>query len=518
MPQLIPHTFAALLSLPLAACAQPEGPARGHYTTQALLSGEAGTSAITIDGDTADWPGDTPILADDHYLYLRFAVENSQYTLQSNPKTTSILLDLDSDRTTGETSNLAPFNTLGIDLEIDFSPRNGAAIKNGVIAQSIDRQGRRTLVPIESLDLICSPTYAASWYELRLSRTPSTTPNSTTPLPFPSRGLMSQGPITAIFATRDANGRISGYSDPCTAQAPPAARSALLGTADLPAKAASAVRVMQYNVEKSGPANNPELFKRLFQAAKPDIVLIEEWETGDAASVQAWFTAMVEAEAVWSVRKAQGDNSQGGGVAIVSRYPIAPLVGDTLSTPGIPSARNQNPPPHPVRFISATVTTPVGDFLVAATHLKCCGSKDTAEDKTRMAEAAAINTYLATQLDNTPQATIRLIAGDLNLVGSRPPLDLLRARLDSDKTDLVVANPLVLGDRSLITWRDPQTGFSPGRLDYILYSDANAEIVSAVVLDTARLSDESLARLGLDRTDSQASDHLPLIVDIKPRR
>jgi hypothetical protein len=51
-----------------------------------------------------------------------------------------------------------------------------------------------------------------------------------------------------------------------------------------------------------------------------------------------------------------------------------------------------------------------------------------------------------------------------------------------------------------------------------VYSDANADAVTTVVLDTARLSDASLARLGLDRADSQASDHLPIIVDIRPRR
>src|SRR3954465_7167278 len=127
-PSTIVCAAAALLSLPMASCAQP-GRTPGHYTTEAMLSGAPGVSTITVDGDTADWPGDTPILADDQYVYLRFAVEDAQYTLQGSPRTTSILLDVDGSTGTGETSSLTPFNTMGVDLEIEFSPRKGAALK-----------------------------------------------------------------------------------------------------------------------------------------------------------------------------------------------------------------------------------------------------------------------------------------------------------------------------------------------------------------------------------------------------
>ncbi len=503
-----------LMALPLVSCAQPGSRrSEGHFTTEAMLSGAAPAGAITVDGDTADWPGDTPILADDHYLYLRFAVENTQYTLQSSPTTTSILLDLDSDTNTGETSGLAPFDRLGVDLEVNFSPRQGAAVKNGVFINAVDSAGKRTPLSTADMDLVCSPTYASSWYEVRISRVPSVGDL------LPLRGLRSRGEITGIFATRDTSGRISGYSDLFTTAAPEAAKSTLLGTADLPAKPEGAIRIMSYNVEKSGPMEKGDLFKRMFQAAKPDIILVQEWEKGDAAAVQSWFTAMVDADAVWSVRKAQGDNSTGGGVAIISRYPMSPVTGDTLSTtPAAGASSSQNPRPHAVRFISSTISTPVGDFLVASTHLKCCGTKDSPEDRTRLAEARAINQFLSGALAAAPQSTIRILSGDLNLVGSRPPLDLLRAGLDSDKSDLTVATPLVLGDRTLVTWRDTPSNFGPGRLDYLLYSDANAEIVTSLVLDTTRLTDASLARLGLDRTDSQASDHLPIIVDVKPKR
>jgi exonuclease III len=110
-----------------------------------------------------------------------------------------------------------------------------------------------------------------------------------------------------------------------------------------------------------------------------------------------------------------------------------------------------------------------------------------------------------------------VIGGDWNLVGSREPLDIARGGADLDNSELDVARALVLGDAAMYTWRDAATGFPPGRLDVIVYSDSSAEVVNAFVLDTGRLADRALARMGLDRTDSRASDHLPVVVDLRPR-
>ena len=57
--------------------------------------------------------------------------------------------------------------------------------------------------------------------------------------------------------------------------------------------------------------------------------------------------------------------------------------------------------------------------------------------------------------------------------------------------------------------------FSPGRLDWILYSDATLEVVNAFVLNTDKLSARALADAGLESEDTQASDHLPVVVDVR---
>src|SRR5207248_2624641 len=113
--------------------------------------------------------------------------------------------------------------------------------------------------------------------------------------------------------------------------------------------------------------------------------------------------------------------------------------------------------------------------------------KDSGEDLTRMAEARAINASFMSAGGAMDHGAMRILAGDLNLVGSRPPLDLLRQGLDVDGSDLTVARPMVLGDTTLLTWRDPPTGYAPGRLDYVTYSKSNAQVLNAFVLDTSRL-------------------------------
>ena len=138
---------------------------------------------------------------------------------------------------------------------------------------------------------------------------------------------------------------------------------------------------------------------------------------------------------------------------------------------------------------------------------------DSPEDRQRAEEARQINAALA----SANPSGLRVVGGDMNLVGTRPPLDLLRAGLDTDGTDLAVAEPLVLGDRVMFTWRNHDTHFTPGRLDYVVFSDAGAHLANAFVLDTARLSDSALAAAGLERTDATGSDHLPVVVDLRPR-
>jgi len=455
---------------------------------------------ITIDGDTAEWPAGLAAFADEHALSLVFTVQGEQLTLQSSPKTVAILLDVDASAATGRPSTDEPVAGWGVDLEIHFSPRKGDRPGNGVAMWALDAAGTRTPLKLADFDLMFAPTYASSWYEVRISRTP------TGSHPLPAAGLLSTGHCRGVTGTLGADGQFDGWADPFTLTLDETCGGGgRLADQGLPLRADGTVRVVSWNVDKSSPVTKPESFKRVLNVLSPDIVLVQEWEQGDAAALEAWFEGVCGVR--WHAVKAAGDNSTGGGVAVVSRFELAPAAARNLLVQAEEGER-------PVRFVSAVVRTPYGDVLAGSTHLKCCGTKGSTEDRRRMAEARGINTALQAQLAGQP-APIRVFGGDLNLVGSRPPLDLLRANLDADGSDMSVAQPLVIGDDSLQTWRDPASDFCPGRLDYLVYSDTSADVAGAFVLDTARWTDAALARAGLRREDSAVSDHLPVVLDLR---
>ena len=71
---------------------------------------------------------------------------------------------------------------------------------------------------------------------------------------------------------------------------------------------------------------------------------------------------------------------------------------------------------------------------------------------------------------------------------------------------------------------DPELVYTFGReglrsrLDYLTYSDHALQVANAFVLDTGLLDRSSLRAAGLQADDSKASDHLPVVVDLVPRR
>ena len=84
---------------------------------------------------------------------------------------------------------------------------------------------------------------------------------------------------------------------------------------------------------------------------------------------------------------------------------------------------------------------------------------------------------------------------------------------DGDGTPLSDAQPLTTGIPSNVTWIDPSSDFPPGRLDYLIYSDSVLEPRNGFVLYTPALTPEELNRYGLSATDTDASDHLPVVQD-----
>jgi exonuclease III len=491
---MLPTALPTVRSLARAAILLPLAFA-GCSSTPALVE----TSRDRLDGAVVEWSSGTVARADEHYLYFRFSVGPDTKTIQASDETVALLLDVDGRSDTGHQRAPKPFNSIGADLELQFSPTSDkGAVTSGVAFYALDSNGTRTELPKDQSDLIFSPVYASAWYEARVSRA------------FASKitksGMASAGNARGIFVIYApgegglSGGRIAGYSEPFDVTFPPIAPGPRLAEATIPPKPAGTVRVMSWNVWRK-MASDPARFAPIIRAINPDVLLMSEWQSDDKTLVEAMKTVFaVSGSKEWNTISR-------GGVAIASRFPLSP---STAKAEVLMDGK-----PRSVRYVAATTQSPIGPILVGAMHLKCCGGAGSAEDQLRLAEARAINDTVK-QASRADAATIRILGGDVNLVGSRNPIDLLRADIDLDGSDMTPADPAVLGDNTYYTWRDWNTGFSPGRLDWLTYSDSTATIVQSFVLDTRRLTPAALSSMGLTTESSDVSDHLPVVIDVAP--
>jgi endonuclease/exonuclease/phosphatase family metal-dependent hydrolase len=454
-------------------------------------------SSIILDGRFEDWSAASSTFADSDWVYFRVAIDGQAKPIQSADSTLALWLDADDNGNTG-IKMPAPkaAASIGVDLIVEFSPQDSAGHASpGIALFTANTAHEKVPLTRGQLEVEAAPTVASSSYEIRISRRPDAAAS-----PDLARLLAGSGKARGMFVLVE-GGKIVGWSDPESFSLPRLRTPAALPEADPPAKPAGAIRVLSYNVHDNSPDKNPGPFIRLFEVTKPDVILLQEWNKNQA-SAQAWFTAQVSGESRWNAAVGAG-----GDVLIVSPHPIAALTTGPVTAAGADK---------PARFASAVVKTPAGDVAVGTVHLKCCGTAGSKEDQTRIAEAAAVQNAMKAAFA-ADKSRLRIIGGDFNLVGTATPLDRMAAGLDFDGSPLVAAEPLVLGDNAEFTWTNDAEVFPPGRLDYILFSGSSADIVGAFVLDTRRLGGRSLARLGLDKADSAASDHLPVIVDFKPR-
>lgn len=456
-------------------------------------------TTITLDGDTRDWPTTTVAMSDAQHAYFRFMVADQRYTLQSADHTTTILLDTDNNTATGKKVSLGS-DTLGVDLEVQFSPQGD----NGKLQRGTSiftHNGSAARASAYDWDFACTPTFASDWYEARISRTPRGD------VQCPSQGLLSSGTTRGAVATLDASGTPDAWSPVFSFDNTPA-QDETAATVAIPGKPSGGVRVVSYNVLKSSPNAKPQVFQRILGALQPDIVLVQEWESRSESEIADWFNSMIPSDTgPWHVVAIADTVQNGGGVAVVSRFPLRAALD---ARPTVPAGSTNAG--KPIRAAVAIADAPTGPIILSSAHLKSGGSAGSTEDVRRVEEARALNAIVTAK---SPKGAWRIIAGDMNLVGSREPLDTLVSQLDNDRSDLAPAPTRTLGDATYLTWSEAGNAFTPGRLDWLLYSDSNARAANAFVLDTSRLSDVTLSRAGLTATDTaDATDHLPVVVDL----
>jgi endonuclease/exonuclease/phosphatase family metal-dependent hydrolase len=491
-----PLSRAGIVAALLGATAWAGGAARQE------APGDPLAPPIILDGDVSEWPENVAAIADGDFLYIRTSVEGPLRTLQAmQDRTLELWIDADSNARTG-TSEGSPRSAagLGVDLEVRFSPVRDGRIGNGVAVSVPAAKGERITLGHAAAGAMFLPTYAAPEYEIRLSRHMAEVPGGLVGGP-----LAAAGRATLMLVLRDAAGIVKGWADPFTVDLPDRSPAPPREFVPPPAKSVGEVRVMAWNIHRGEPQANPKTFGRLIRTLAPDVLLLQEWDEGGAPEIAAWLDTHVGGLARWNVIKGPG------GVAVASPHAMNPLGPRTLTLDASEGAST-------VRFVAAVVGTPAGPMLTASIHLKCCGFTDSDEDRRRLAEARAINRAMSAVIaESGMELELRVLGGDFNLVGSRPPLDALRAGLDVDGSELEVVDAMVWGDRSRRTWADATNEFSPGRLDFLVVGESAVEVVRSFVVDLSVLGNPALAGLGLEPGTTDPSDHLPVVVDLRAR-
>jgi len=135
--------------------------------------------------------------------------------------------------------------------------------------------------------------------------------------------------------------------------------------------------------------------------------------------------------------------------------------------------------------------------------MRCCGGPTGEAEDQRQEEAKKIRNAIDTSTDQT-----WIVAGDWNLVGTTKPLKIVQSNT------LAIVDAFQPDGLLNATWSDTTSSFTPGRLDWMLYSPKTLEIVRSFVLDTSDLDIKTCVSHGILQEDTaKLSDHLPLVAD-----
>jgi endonuclease/exonuclease/phosphatase (EEP) superfamily protein YafD len=273
----------------------------------------------------------------------------------------------------------------------------------------------------------------------------------------------------------------------------------------------SHLRILQHNVLEDGITKRPEYFRRMYQAVKPDLLLLGEVYTSKAEEVQQLIQEWLPGEEEnpsWTVIRHQD------GSMVASRYPIRQVEGGEEKTGD--------------GFLVQLAEPWDREIFVIHAYAACCD-----EDSIRQRHCDQIMAFYRDAIDSSliERGTPVILAGDFNLVTWRRHYETLRDGAiadtasfghpfapDWDGSSFADLNPRLLGLPMDYTWRNATHGFSPGRLDIMLYTDSNLEVGNSFVLDDDGLPDSVRTTLGLEPGDcAQAADHRPLVGDFFPK-
>jgi endonuclease/exonuclease/phosphatase family metal-dependent hydrolase len=290
---------------------------------------------------------------------------------------------------------------------------------------------------------------------------------------------------------------------------------------------ATDLRVVSYNVHLDDcfPDDNPTRaakFARVMQALRPDVINLQEIYNHTGLQTVGLINSILPlgGGATWYAHKSY-DN------IVVSKYPFLMTHSYTV------------PVPNATSYAMALVDLPNAqfnsDFYFMDSHFKCCSSEGYEEERRQQQADALVNWMRDARTPggyiDLPPSTPMAVVGDLNVVQGPAPLNTLLtgdiyywsqygpdSPPDWDGTNLADAHPVHNGSGST-DWTYRSGGFSPSRLDYVLYTDSEVGIANRFVLNTVSMTSAQRSATGLQQYDVTISttnyDHLPVVVDFR---
>ncbi len=421
---------------------------------------------------------------DERFIFFRIEV-GDEINLQDLNKIT-IYIDSDLNSSTGFSAH-----GIGAELEYTFGERGGT-VRLGGATINIDH---------EDIGLVSSPTVTSSQFEFAINR------NST----FNGQPLFPQNNFRVVFADNDpGQDKLPNEMGGISLNIPDYVYEPMPGYS-ISKIDQSHLRVLTYNVEQDGFFNSAKMpsFERLLKAANPTIIGFQEIYNRTSQQTAARVEEILPSGSgeQWYHAKLGPDN------IAVSRYPIT-------GTHQI----DQNG-----AFLIDLRPANDSDLLFIVAHTPCCDN-----NVARQMEIDAIMAYVReAKAGGTPlpiaENTPIVIVGDMNLVGfAQQQTTLITGDIfyesnygpdfnpDWDDTAFEDAKPFTTGMPMTFTWYDEGSSFSPGRLDYIVYSGSVLELKNSYTLFTPALSADTLSAYNLLSGDSPfAADHQPVVADFE---
>ena len=437
------------------------------------------------DGADADF-ADIKITYDNDFLFIYFNVHDGEYLMQDWNEF-HLYIDADNDTTTGYF-----INGIGAELDWLFGDRSGSYyIMDGIID-----------IYQNDLTLRMAPTITNHEFEICISRNSNVLTMDGTQVLVEGKVILTDTGQNADQIP-DENGGIS-FSIGEDYIMPPTPIT-------FDKRDETDIRLVTHNVWSSSLLDSyyQEYFRRIYQALDPDIVALQEMyeNTNQLHSLfNDWFP-----DEQWYVSSQFRDN------IIISKYPV--LEEDYFTSSE--------------RTMVALLNTDDelgSDLIIFNSHLACC---DNDESRQYDADEFVSNWRDWRENDNGPftltEGTPFVYVGDFNLVGYRQQLTTFTEgdiedentfgddySLDWDNTSIADLFSRHSHIRMGYTWRRDNSSFSPGKLDYVLYTDSVLDTSKHFVFNTLTMDSASLAEYGLEEMDSyNSSDHSPRVLDIK---